>query len=151
MPNETPTKLPRTFALKSQLETAVYYEDTDFSGSVYHAQYLKFFERAREELLTQDLLLKFISEFSLQFVVREVKIKYLKAAKFADKLIIESKVLVSPSPTMIFFQNAYLKPTAQNQDMILLTEAEIMVVAINKEFKPRRLNPEVLALLLGRT
>ena len=40
------------------LDIQIYYEDTDFSGVVYHANYLRFFERAREHILGADELVR---------------------------------------------------------------------------------------------
>jgi acyl-CoA thioester hydrolase len=66
----------------------VYYEDTDFSGLVYHANYLRFFERARTELLRElgvDQVALF-TEAGLGFVVRSLHIDYLKPARMDDYL-----------------------------------------------------------------
>lgn len=66
----------------------VYYEDTDFSGLVYHANYLRFFERARTELLRElgiDQVALFASA-GLGFVVSSLQIDYLKPARMDDYL-----------------------------------------------------------------
>ena len=47
----------------------IYYEDTDHSGLVYHANYLKYFERAREHLLGTDELVRLLAEEGKGFVV----------------------------------------------------------------------------------
>lgn len=67
----------------------VYYEDTDSGGVVYYANYLKFMERARTEWLRahgfeQTML---ADEHGVIFVVREVRIKYLRPALFNDLLV----------------------------------------------------------------
>ncbi|MDD1612091.1 MAG: YbgC/FadM family acyl-CoA thioesterase, partial [Methylococcaceae bacterium] len=72
----------------------VYYEDTDAGGVVFYANYLKFFERARTEMLRaqgheQDVL---IAEFGVIFVVRSVQVEYLKPARFNDMLLASAKV-----------------------------------------------------------
>ncbi|MBT05406.1 MAG: tol-pal system-associated acyl-CoA thioesterase [Rhodospirillaceae bacterium] len=72
----------------------VYYEDTDASGIVYHASYLRFAERARTELL-RDLNLnqkQLAIEENLHFVVRSCEIHYLSAAKLDDELVVESHI-----------------------------------------------------------
>jgi acyl-CoA thioester hydrolase len=66
----------------------VYYEDTDFGGVVYYANYLRFFERARTEWLRglgvdHQALAR---EAGLQFVVRRVEIDFLRAARLDDEL-----------------------------------------------------------------
>jgi acyl-CoA thioester hydrolase len=72
----------------------VYYEDTDFSGTVYHASYLRFFERARTELLREfgvDQMALFEAA-GLGFVVRSLHIDYLKPARMDDHLRVETSL-----------------------------------------------------------
>jgi acyl-CoA thioester hydrolase len=68
----------------------VYYEDTDHSGVVYYANYLKYFERAREALLGTDLLVKLWNEQGIGFTVYSVNVKYTDSAEFGDKLDIRT-------------------------------------------------------------
>lgn len=73
----------------------VYWEDTDAGGVVYYANYLKFLERARTEWLSalgleQD---RMADEWGMLFVVRRVEADYLKAARFNDRLLVESRLL----------------------------------------------------------
>ena len=70
----------------------VYWEDTDAGGVVYYANYLRFLERARSELLRtlgidQARLLR---EERLQFVVVEANIRYHRPAKFDDELLVSA-------------------------------------------------------------
>ena len=66
----------------------VYHEDTDSEGVVYHANYLKFMERARTELLRhlgiEQTLLK--QDYNLMFVARKFTLEYIKPAFFNDLL-----------------------------------------------------------------
>ena len=73
----------------------VYYEDTDFSGAVYHANYLRFMERARTELLRsrgidQGATLAGAAGDVFGFVVRSMSIEFLRPARMDDLLIIET-------------------------------------------------------------
>ena len=71
----------------------VYYEDTDFSGVVYHASYLRFMERARTEFLRDlgvDQRALFLAKPPLGFAVRHMDIDFLKAAVMDDELIVET-------------------------------------------------------------
>ena len=75
----------------------VYYEDTDFSGSVYHANYLRFMERARTEMLRDrgiDQGASFVGEAAetFGFVVRAMSIEWLKPARMDDLLTVETRV-----------------------------------------------------------
>ncbi len=68
----------------------VYYEDTDFGGVVYYANYLRYFERARTEWLRsfgvdQQRLAR---DAGLQFVVRRAEIDFLRGARLDDELSI---------------------------------------------------------------
>lgn len=72
----------------------VYYEDTDFSGIVYHASYLKFMERARSDMLHQlgmDQRAAFEANDGAYAVV-DMHIKYIAPAKFQDNLLVISSV-----------------------------------------------------------
>jgi acyl-CoA thioester hydrolase len=81
----------------AQLKIRVYYEDTDFSGSVYHASYLRFLERGRTEYLRergvdQSALFAGGSGPASFFAVRAMSLDYLKAAHMDDELIVETVV-----------------------------------------------------------
>ena len=77
-----------------RLAVRVYYEDTDFSGVVYHANYLRFLERGRTEFL-RDLGIEqagLVDESgrSLAFVVRHLTIDFAKPARMDDGLLVET-------------------------------------------------------------
>ena len=66
----------------------VYYEDTDAGGMVYHAAYLRFAERARTEALRAMGVphAEMLRDCNLMFVVRRIKVDYLRAARLDDSL-----------------------------------------------------------------
>ena len=71
----------------------VYYEDTDFGGIVYYANYLKFIERARSEWVRE----KGVDQVTMKaeglvFAVRRVAADYLSPARFDDELLVETTV-----------------------------------------------------------
>lgn len=73
----------------------IYYEDTDFGGVVYYANYLKFMERARTEWLRaegfeQDEL---IANENVIFAVRSVQADYLSPARFNEEIMISTEVI----------------------------------------------------------
>jgi acyl-CoA thioester hydrolase len=76
-----------------RLSVRVYYEDTDFSGVVYHASYLRFMERGRTELI-RDLGLTqrdlFDEGAALAFAVRAMQIDFIRPALMDDLLTIET-------------------------------------------------------------
>lgn len=72
----------------------VYYEDTDAAGIVYHANYLRFMERARTEWLRalgfeQDALRL---EYGVVFVITGSDVAYLRAARFNEELVVRSRL-----------------------------------------------------------
>ena len=72
-----------------RLTQRVYYEDTDFSGNVYHAAYLKFFERGRTEFL-RDLGIHHseLAEQGIAFAVRTMELDFVAAARIDDLLTV---------------------------------------------------------------
>jgi len=68
----------------------VYYEDTDFGGVVYYANYLRYFERARTEWLRSLGVdhQRLAREEGLQFVVRRAELDFLRGARLDDELAI---------------------------------------------------------------
>ncbi|MDD9301774.1 MAG: YbgC/FadM family acyl-CoA thioesterase [Desulfobacter sp.] len=68
----------------------VYYEDTDHSGVVYHANYLKFFERAREDIIGVTALSRMWHEQKIGFAVYKTSLNYHDGAVFGDLLDIRT-------------------------------------------------------------
>ncbi len=69
----------------------VYDEDTDHSGLVYHANYLKFFERAREHLLGVKELVRLHRDEGIGFVVHDLSVTFRAGARFGEKLEVKSE------------------------------------------------------------
>lgn len=73
----------------SRFPVTIYYEDTDAGGVVYHANYLKFFERGRTEMLReQGVCQRELLEQNMGFVVRSMELDFLKAARLDDNLVV---------------------------------------------------------------
>ncbi len=89
------------------IQVRIYYEDTDAGGMVYHARYLAFAERARTELLRdagvphEDLVRK----EGMFFVVRRVKMDYLRPARLDDLLTIATDPLELGAVTALLRQD----------------------------------------------
>lgn len=85
----------------------VYYEDTDAGGVVFYANYLKFFERARTEMLRamgheQDDLRK---REGIIFAVRSVQVDYLSPARFNELLQVSAEVIQAKKASLTFAQS----------------------------------------------
>ena len=111
----------------------VYYEDTDLSGIVYHANYLRWFERARSDMLR---LLGIDQRASQEqgegvYSVTDLSIRYLAPARLDDDVIIETVVQSVGAASVKLLQCAYRTGT-------LLTEAQVRVAFVSPEGRPRR-------------
>lgn len=125
------------------LQIPVYYEDTDFSGVVYHANYLKFFERAREHALSQELLVQLWETHQLSFVVYQLDIKFNDGARFGELLDIRSRYELEGKYRMVWHQEAW-RPKGQKAAVA----AAIQLVCITHD---RQLEPIPMELLSGGT
>ena len=124
---------------RHHMAVRVYYEDTDFSGVVYHPNYLKFFERAREHALGQQKLVWLWETHQLGFVVYQLDMKFNEGARFADLLDIRSSYNLTGTFRMNWQQEAW-RPDATKAAVT----ATIQLVCINHQ---RQLQPIPLQLL----
>jgi len=111
----------------------VYYEDTDAGGVVYHANYLRWFERARSDLLE---LLDIDQAAALtsgqgNYTVADVSLRFVAPARLGDVVNIET------CATKVGQASCTLRQTAWRGD-IMLTEASIRVGFIGPDGRPRR-------------
>ncbi len=125
------------------LRVRVYYEDTDFTGMVYHANYLRFFERGRSEFL-RDAGVSHQSLLSrpdpAAFTLTNVNVDYRKAARIDDELLIRSRYTGTKGARVLFEQAAL-----RGEEII--AEAAVTAVMIHADGRPRRPIPEVVAQL----
>ena len=119
-------------------QVRVYYEDTDAAGIVYHANYLKFAERARTEALRlggtiqSDLL----RDQKIGFVVRRCEINFLKPARLDDLLTIDT-ILHDISRVSIS-----MKQTVRRGEKILV-KLDVKLAVVGAGMKPVKL-PELV-------
>ena len=106
----------------------VYYEDTDHSGVVYHANYLKYFERAREHLLGISALVRLFKEQGVGFVVYKADLTYKRGAQFGDHIRIETTVEQESAFRLIFRQIAKM-----DADNSILVEGLIDLVCVDRD------------------
>ena len=87
------------------LEIFVYVEDTDFQGIVYHANYLKYFERARSSCL-RDLDISQSEEIKAGkvFIIKSINIEFVRPAEIEDNLIISSEIEYLSNARLFFHQ-----------------------------------------------
>ena len=137
-----PQKINKKLILNHQNTVRVYYEDTDSGGVVYHANYLKYAERSRTEMLRKYKIeqenLK--NNYNIKFVVKDLFIEYFLAAKLDDLLIIQSSIIKISSAKIKMQQSIYNRKK-------LLAKINITLGSINLEGKPSRLPKFVLNIL----
>lgn len=93
---------------KTHLFTArVYYEDTDHSGVVYHANYLKFFDRAREDIIGINILADMWHKKKIGFAVYKADLNYKDGAVFGDLLDIKTTWEKQGDYRVVFFHEAW--------------------------------------------
>jgi acyl-CoA thioester hydrolase len=126
------------------LPIRVYYEDTDFSGVVYHAKYLHFLERGRSEFLRaagvrHQGMLK--TAEPLVWVVRQMEIEYLKPARVDDDLLVRTRPRELGGARLAVAQGIW-----RGQSELVRANVEACVITLDG--RPRRI-PEALRTRLG--
>ncbi len=118
----------------------IYYEDTDAGGVVYHSNYLKFFERARTEMLrsvgvSQHVLL----EQHIGFVVRHADIDFLQGARLDDQLEVVTTISDLKKASLIFCQELV------NPENKVLCKAVVKVACVdNENMKPKAMPKSII-------
>ena len=127
------------------LPVRVYFQDTDAGGVVYHANYLNFMERARTEWLRAHGYSNagLMKEFGMVFVVRSIKLDFLKPALLDDSLDVTARIK-DIGRSRISLTQVILRGNE------VLAEAEVHLVCVSlASFKPVSV-PEILRVQLEK-
>lgn len=118
----------------------VYYEDTDAGGVVYHSNYLKFFERARTELLrTVGVSQQTLLEQNTGFVVRHMDIDFLQGARLDDRLTVKTSIAELKRASLSFCQEI-VNPAGKT-----LCKAMVKVACIdNEKMRPKAIPQSIV-------
>lgn len=116
-----------------QFTARVYYEDTDHSGVVYHANYLKFFERAREDIIGINKLSDMWHQHGIGFAVYKTSLGYHDGAVFGDLLDIKTTWEKQGDYRLVFFQEAWRPDAAKPAVTCTL---ELVCLGPNKKLMP---------------
>tara|TARA_Y200000002_G_scaffold310418_1_gene267136 strand:- start:1069 stop:1461 length:393 start_codon:yes stop_codon:yes gene_type:complete len=121
-----------------EFKIKIYYEDTDSGGVVYYANYLKFLERARTEMISSLGLSnrKLLEDYKILIIVKSCKIEYKKPLVLEDLIVVKSKVKSMSKSSFVMEQSI-------EKDGILATEAEVVLVTVNLSGKLVKI-PETL-------
>ncbi|MUK93162.1 tol-pal system-associated acyl-CoA thioesterase [Aliivibrio fischeri] len=119
----------------------IYYEDTDAGGVVYHSNYLKFFERARTELLRdKGISQQVMLNESIGFVVKSLQIDFISAACLDEQLIVETLITEIKKVSLTFCQ------ILVNSDGKVLCKATVKVACVdNSVMKPTAIPSFILS------
>jgi acyl-CoA thioester hydrolase len=131
-----PTAVSHSFPLR------VYYEDTDAAGIVYHANYLKFAERGRSEMLRSLGFphRKLGAEDGVGFAVRRCSVDYLAPARLEDALTVVTTLTGIGAATLSARQEI-------RREGQLLVDIDMLVACIGRDGRPRRLPSALRAVL----
>ena len=122
----------------------VYYEDTDLAGIVYYANYLKFIERARSEMVREmGINQRAMKAEGRVFAVARVEADYRAPAKFEDELLVETTV-ESVRPARFTMKQVVTRGET------LIFEALVVLVCLGPDGRPVRLPEAITKLATGR-
>jgi len=122
----------------------VYYEDTDLAGIVYYANYLKFIERARSEMVRAAGIDQTAMKAAGQvFAVARLEADYRAPAKFDDELIVETSV-TKTTPARLTLQQVVTRKST------LIFDAKVVLVCLGPDGRPTRLPPQITKLATAR-
>ncbi len=124
------------------LPLRVYYEDTDAGGIVYYANYLKYMERGRSEMLTmlgidQRKMLEFLKPDDIRFVVVRSEIDYVNSARLNDEITVHTKVAQLGRASLMMAQEVCRAGE-------MLAKGIVRVAALNAQDKPARLPNKII-------
>ena len=139
------TKPPSIAAEDHRLQIRVYFEDTDAGGIVYYANYLKYAERARTELLRTIGFESsaYMENKGIGFAVRSCRADFIRPAKLDDQLEVATRVLKVKGASIRLRQ--VIKRGAEE-----LVDMEIKLACMDAKGKAARL-PDGLGAALERT
>lgn len=115
----------------SEFNLRIYYEDTDAGGVVYYANYLKFAERARTEMLREmDIKQRSLAQnHDLLFVVRRAEIDLKSPARLDDELVIRTTI-EGIKPASLLMQQSILRGD------VVLCDITVKIACVNSQLKP---------------
>ncbi len=111
----------------------VYFEDTDLSGVVYHANYLRYMERARSDMLRiAGIDQRAVFEAGEgAYAVADLAIRYRAPAKLDDALLVVSRVIAVRAASVVIHQTV-------RRGAVVLTEADVTAALVASSGRPRR-------------
>ena len=133
---------PSASGMTHSMRLRVYYEDTDAAGIVYYANYLKFAERGRTEMMRELGFAhsKIDAQMGTIFTVRRLSADYRGPARLDDALSVDTRVLEIGGATVLLEQRIC-------RDGEVLVQLEMLVACVGRDGRPRRVPPGLRAAL----
>ncbi len=128
--------------LTHRIPLRVYYEDTDASGVVYHANFLKFAERGRTEMMRSLGFAhsSIAADTGIVFTVRKIAADYRLPARLDDLLEVETRIVEIGGARLLLDQRVC-------RDGTVLVALEIVVACVGRDGRPRRIPPALRTAL----
>ena len=125
-----------------RIPVRIYYEDTDLAGVVYYANYLRYMERGRTELLrAAGIHLDAYHRDGIVFAVIETTVRYRSAAQYGDVLDVETALCETTRSILVFDTRMY------NQHGTLVCTSRTRLVCVGPSGRVSRIPPELLDML----
>tara|TARA_Y100000996_G_scaffold211127_1_gene165788 strand:- start:111 stop:509 length:399 start_codon:yes stop_codon:yes gene_type:complete len=123
----------------------IYYEDTDSGGVVYYANYLKFIERARTEIINElgFTLNSLLKDHDRLFLVKKIECDYIESSKLEDQLTVKSNILSLKNASFELEQNIY----KQNN---IIFKSKILMVCVNSQGAPSKIPDDLQRLMKNK-
>ena len=123
----------------------IYYEDTDSGGVVYYANYLKFIERARTEMINElgFTLTSLLKDYDRLFLVKKIECDYIESCKLEDRLNAQSRVLVLKNASFELEQILF----KLNK---IIFRSKILMVCVNSQGAPSKIPKELHSLMKNK-
>ena len=128
-----------------QYTLKIYYEDTDAGGVVYYANYLKFIERARTEMINKlgFTLTTLLKEYDRLFLVKKIECDYIESCKLEDTLDVQSNILVLKNASFELEQNLL-------KENKIIFRSKILMVCVNSQGAPSKIPNELHSLMKNK-
>ncbi|HSB32506.1 MAG TPA: YbgC/FadM family acyl-CoA thioesterase [Candidatus Sulfobium mesophilum] len=128
--------------MKHLLKVKIYYEDTDCGGVVYYANYLKYFERARTELLeSRGIFLKKLMDEGIFFVVADAYLKYIEPGRYGDIFSVETWIEKIGGASILF------RHRVAREEGVILAEGSVKIGCVGRNSRPARLRGDIIESL----
>ena len=123
----------------------IYYEDTDSGGVVYYANYLKFIERARTEMINElgFTLTTLLKDYDRLFLVKKIECDYIESCKLEDRLNAQSRVLVLKNASFELEQNLL-------KENKIIFRSKILMACVNSQGAPSKIPDKLHRLMKNK-